>query len=393
MNYKILLILLGFTSVVYSQDIGLSQLTDSLKKNNPQLKQLRASSELATIRKQSTSYLGMTSGNLQYGQINTKLQDIYYEVDQEIRNPFSTASTKKISGLESEYYLIQESLMEDQLVKQLSDLYYQALYYQGLLNIYEEEYSLYEDYLSTSDRKLEVKEISASDYALIRIQSSQLNVKVQSTERLLHETDEKIREICGVSNDTALDFPEALTAGVDLPKSYNLPLSERFVYEFDAQQKIYDQQISNAKLGYLPDLSAGYFNQTIEHERGYQGLKLGLNFSILDGANKQSIKQASLEKTINTEIRQNKLIVLQNRLENTRHHLDTYIALLADIESSQSSEEEAIDNYAETAKKNGEINTLDYIQLRQKKLEIQLIKQEIYFNINLFTNELEYLTK
>lgn len=393
MKLKIVFILIGLISVVRAQELNLVQLSDSLKKNNPQLKQMRANSDMALIRRQSSSYLGATSANFQYGQINTKLQDIYYEVDQEIKNPFSTTSSRKVNAMESDYYAVQGALLEYQLLKQLKDFYYQALYYQGLLNIYEEEYNLYADYLSTSDRKLAVQEISASDYALIRIQSSQLNVKVQNTERSLHETDEKIREICGVSNNVLLDFPEVLTATTELPKSYSLPLSERFGEGYDAQQRVYDQQISNAKLSYLPNLSAGYFNQTIEHERGYQGLKLGLNFSILDGSNKQMIRQANLERSVNTEIKHNQLLVLQNRLENARHHLNMYISLLNDIESSQSSEEEAINNYAEQGKKNGEISPLEYVQLRQKRLEIQLIKQEIYLNINQFINELEYLTK
>jgi heavy metal efflux system protein len=384
---------IALISSVFAQELKFADLSDSLLKNNPQIKQLQLESDLALIRKKSTSYLGATSSIAQYGQISTSMKDIYYEIDQEISNPFNTAAVRKSAQLESELIDVQIQLARDLLLKELADLYDQTNYYALVLSIYQKEKALFDSYLQHAEQKRMKDEISSAEYSLVKIQVSQLAMRLQNAERAFHETEEQVRALCGVTNNSPIKYDQELGPGLELAEYKTKPLSPRFVREFEEMSKYRDQQILSSKLAYLPDFTAGYFNQSIDQERGFQGLRVGVSFSLLDGNNKLLIKQAQLEKNLNSDLQENRLLVLQNRLQNTIHHLEMNLDLLEELNSNGSQEELDLNNYAENALENGELDPLVYIQLRQKTLEIQLVKEEIALNLSLLQNEFDYLTK
>jgi cobalt-zinc-cadmium resistance protein CzcA len=381
------------TCSVFAQDLKFADLSDSLVKNNPQIKELQLESDLALIRKKSTSYLGATSSIAQYGQISTSMKDIYYEIDQEIRNPFNTAAVRKSAELESELIDVRIQLTTDLLLKELTDLHDQTNYYALVLSIYQKEKALFDEYLQHAEQKRMTDEISSSEYALVKIQVSELAMRLQNAERAFHETEEQVRALCGITNNSSIQYDQEFSQELEINEYKTKPLSHRFEREFEEISKCRDQQILSSKLAYLPDFTAGYFNQSIDHERGFQGLRVGVSFSLLDGNNKLLIKQAQLEKNLNSDLQENRLLVLQNRLQNTIHHLEMNLNLLEELNSNENQEELDLNNYAEKGLENGELDPLMYIQLRQKTLEIQLVKEELALNLSLLQNEFDYLTK
>lgn len=388
----ILILIIGSALFTRAQELDLAMLTDSLYKNNRELKALQFEIEMSSLRRSTTSYLGITSVNLQYGQINTKLQDLYYEADQEIRNPFSTTATRKSIELETTSLQIKFMRLKELKYSELKGFYIRGAYYHSLLNLLEREHAVFLAYLDQSELKLKVNEISEAEYALIKVQAAQISLQIQNAERAQHENDEMLRQLCGLTNQPIIkdysDIEELAMNASYLTK----PLSERFADEFSSVDEQKEQEVKASKLAYIPNLSAGYFNQTIEHDRGFQGVKFGLNFSILDGSNKQVSRQAQFERALNSEIGLQTITLLNNRLENTRHHYDMYRKLFDELNASNNSEESALDRYAEQGVELGELSSLEYVQLRQKRLDLLLIKLELQLQMALLNNELEYLT-
>lgn len=384
---------IGFSSNLLSQELGFNELADSLIKSNPEIKRLQLDADINQLRKLKTSYLGSTNSNLQYGQISTSLNDRYIELDQEINNPFSTTAQRKSNELEFHVIEVKTLRLTESLLKELKDLYDRACYYQAQTSIYMEEKALFDELIKVSENKLNLSEMSLSEFALIRVQASQLALKVQESEYAFHETEEAIRTMCGIHNYSPISFSNQLLTESEIETYKQASLSPRFAEEFDEEHKWKDQQIRTAQLTYLPNLSAGYFNQSIDQTRGFQGFKVGVRFSILDGQNKFQIQEAELNKTLIQDVKKNKLLTLENQLENTLHHFETHLEMLYLLEASTNQEMKDVSTFAEQGSFSGELDPLQYIQLRQKILEVQLLKQELQLTIRLLSNELDYLIK
>ena len=72
---------------------------------------------------------------------------------------------------------------------------------------------------------------------------------------------------------------------------------------------------------YLPDLSVGYFNQSIDHVRGLQGVSIGVSVPLLNRNHQSSIRKAQIQ----TEIQSNSYGKLENELANKVESLQTII--------------------------------------------------------------------
>src|SRR5690606_3003479 len=106
----------------------------------------------------------------------------------------------------------------------------------------------------------------------------------------------------------------------------------------------------------------------------------------------QALKTAQIQEQLNEEQMAIQRIQLENRLQNVRHHLDLYNALYLDLDSTSLQVKKDLNNYANTTKEAGEISPLEYIQVRQKAMEMELARIEALLSIRKLKNELFYLT-
>lgn len=391
MKKGITIILLIICNSMFAQKLGLQGLMDSLKVRNSDLALVNAAIKTTQIERKNRSYFGATSTSFQQGQINTVLSDRYIDVDQEIMNPLSVSGLRKMDTYAIQSRTLGAKNKFESLRLELLNLYVEALYFEAILDLYNTENNLFESYLSKAQYMFELNEISSADYALIKVQLSQIQLKVAQSEQILHEIDERLHNLSSQPNEREILFSESDWGNL-VDQLTDVILSSRFMEEKEINGMYTEQQQKIAKMSYLPNLSLGYFNQTIENQRGFQGLKVGLTFNLLDGTNNQALKTAQIQEQLNEEQMAIQRIQLENRLQNVRHHLDLYNALYLDLDSTSLQVKKDLNNYANTTKEAGEINPLEYIQVRQKAMEMELARMEALLNIRKLKNELFYLT-
>lgn len=391
MKKGITIILLIICKSMFAQKLGLQGLMDSLKVRNSDLVLVNAAIKTTQIERKNRSYFGATSTSFQQGQINTVLSDRYIDVDQEIMNPLSVSGLRKMDTYAIQSRTLGARNKFESLRLELLNLYVEALYFEAILDLYNTENNLFESYLNKAQYMFELNEISSADYALIKVQLSQIQLKVAQSEQILHEIDERLHNLSSQPNEREILFSESDWENL-VDQLTDVILSSRFMEEKEINGMYTEQQQKIAKMSYLPNLSLGYFNQTIENQRGFQGLKVGLTFNLLDGTNNQALKTAQIQEQLNEEQMAIQRIQLENRLQNVRHHLDLYNALYLDLDSTSLQVKKDLNNYANTTKEAGEINPLEYIQVRQKAMEMELARMEALLNIRKLKNELFYLT-
>jgi cobalt-zinc-cadmium resistance protein CzcA len=164
-----------------------------------------------------------------------------------------------------------------------------------------------------------------------------------------------------------------------------LRLQEQFVTVSEREHKL-------EKVRFLPDLSAGYFNQQIDGVKNFTGFQVGVKVPVFFWAQKgktQAAKKNSEIAQLNYE--QTKLN-LNAELQSNLQDFEKHKASLVYYESKGLQLADKLFSSANKAYKEGEVDYVEYITTLEQAVQIK----ESYLNrLNLYNqtvNEINYLT-
>jgi len=145
------------------------------------------------------------------------------------------------------------------------------------------------------------------------------------------------------------------------------------------------------KSGYLPDLSAGYFNQQIEGIKGFSGFRFGIKVPIFFWSQKGKIDAAKMNREIARMNLSQTRIELNTLMKNNLSELKKYKASLSYYETKGLELADKLLSSTTKAYREGEIGYIEYISTLEQALTI---KQKYLENLNLYNqkvNEINFL--
>lgn len=370
-----ILLLIGFTSITFGQEvISLQESMSKAKENNFSIKAKGyqvASSELL----EKTSF-DLEKTDIYYGfdQNNVAANELplhVFGVSQGFRSP-GYYSAKK-DWLVSETVLNQAELEQEKfyIERFVSEAYLNVVYYKQRMNQLKKMDSLYAMLYEYVDKGLKVGEFSLAQKDLISLQYNQVKMSLMATQKRLESAKLELGRWITPGSNVAYDTEDDQLAKLELAPldTANNPYLNALKA---ANEKSANKQLL-AKKEQSPEFNVGVFNGVNQgvSPNSYMGVQVGMSFNIQSRVEKNK-KEAQVQNILANEMmyqdESSKLVMKQAQL-------------LLDIEQITKTlnyyENEAMpiyERFASNAVKSiaaGEINIFEFTQMMQTAYSVQ----------------------
>jgi len=398
---SILLILTFFlgNNNIYSQEnetqkLSIDQVVENVKNNNPVLKNAQLSILSAQKQKQGALDFGPTEFSYQKGQINSDIIDQSFEINQSFGSLLTHFQNTKLANKNIDLSETEYQIIEKQVIAQSKISWYKWIFLIDQFNIIQEQSALYKEFVRIAQLKYHLGESNLLEQTLAETEYASIkNEQLKTTEQLII-AENNLKQIMNIDGDF---IPEA-----DSLIIYKLPASndpdQRFSSSIvlDYYENLY--QVENVKYNversrYFPELSAGYFNQEIDHVEGFSGWSIGISMPIWFLPQNAKVQTTKIEK----EKAQNNLnyqkFNVEKEIENKVIHLDQLQNDLIYYHENALKKAALLINTAKVQFEKEEIEYLEFLQSIKAAQQIKLNYLETLFKYNETAIELEFYTK
>jgi heavy metal efflux system protein len=375
-----------------SKPISLDEAISIALKNNPQIVSASLEVKQQQVLKKSSFDLPKTKFSLINGQYNSAIIDNNFGITQDIAFPTVYSMQRKTQ--QQQISLSERNLVvtQGQLIRDVKLAYYQLMYGVEKFSLLSYQDSIYKNFVDIAELKYKTGETSyleklssQSKYQEVQILKKQVvaDIKIykQELQKLLniHQpitiTDSKLQKLILVINtDTSAIKENPVLA------YYNQKIA------------VANSSVLLEKSKLLPDLSIGYFNQSLDMVKGFQGIQFGLGIPIFFWAQQGKIQAAKLQ----TQIAQSDFENYQNSLKASfNQQLQEYeknVELFNYYEQVGLKQSDEILKIAQFAYSKGEMGYMEYIQNLTQAITIKSQYLESLNKFNQTVININFLT-
>ena len=378
-----------------TDSLTLEQAVETALKNHPTVK--AANLEVEKQQKLKKTSLDIDKTNISYtqGQLNSAFIDNRLSISQDFKFPttyISQANLQKRKVALSENAL---SITQNELVRNVRAAYMQLSYgytRQKLLNTLENTYANFlkaaEKRYQTGETNLLEKIAAQGKYQEIKLMKQQADADVkiymQELQKWLNTNNPvTISE----TNLNKLELPLSEAEGQDtglpaetLVKAGNVNNNPLLQY-YQQSIRVSEQQYKLEKSGYLPDLSAGYFNQQIDGTPGFTGFQVGVKIPLWYRTQQGKVQAAKIDAEIAQAEYENYNLMIKTLFAGKLQEYYKYKGLVDYYESQGLAIAGQLIKFAEKSYKAGEIDYVEYIRNIDQAIDI---KTKYLDNLNQF---------
>ncbi|HMP99591.1 MAG TPA: CusA/CzcA family heavy metal efflux RND transporter, partial [Cyclobacteriaceae bacterium] len=357
---------------------------------NPIIKQSVLETELAKTNRRLIAGIGTLDFNFQRGQINYPGADNFIEINQNLENPLAIGIRKTLVTEEVRLGEYRQVLSREQISLQARQAYTQWIYQYYRHQIIEAQVALFESIRKRAEAQLKSGDIGVLDKSFVDLQLAESRQRMIINTRDLEEAAAMLKQVCFI--DAASKLVPADSMAVEILAAQDWieinPLIRR-VQEQRKQLAINRQTYMRREL--MPDVYAGYFNQSLDGIKGFQGWQAGLQIPLFAGRARASVQRENimvqmLQEEINLEQQMylSRLKALINQwyeLQNEIPELEVY-----------KEQPEKIKRTAQLQLELGEIDYVRFAQYMQAALNAELNYLELLLRMKTTLNEIQFLS-
>lgn len=391
-NATIVMLLMLVSLPSFGQNWSKEMLIDSALTHNVQLNEVKQLLGLNKLDQRSSFALGNTALTYQYGQMNTQALDNYVQIDQEIGNLLNMIRNKQFYQSNEEVLLGRLGLIERKIRMEVSNMWLDWQAQNLIVNVIEEQKTMFGKHLDQMKIQFEMGEKSSLDYSLTELQLAELEKMLHDHIHELHITRSSLSQWTGISSipirDTSITFESLSLAEPAKDFNREVLLAEE-MSKLDAIQA--ERKANTSQL--FPNLSLGYFNQSLDYDRGYQGAIIGVSMPLFNSDVYRSKKRAQLKSAYQQEVIKMTENTLDVNYQSTLLMYQHARELMNEFDENWNQKAELLDKAAEQELSLGEVNYFIYLQSKIKVMEIKIMGIELKQHLMQASNELEYYTK
>lgn len=390
------------------KSLTLKECVEIAKSNHPEIQTLNNEVEQLKELEKIRAWGGNTSLNAQLGQVNSWYGDNQFSVQQQINNPLwvrsSTQETKALRAI-GENRLTQAVIQTE---FQVAVLFQEILYLENQLNWLEQMDSLARMAWKVAQNRMSAGASNSLDELPIQVQLNQVILMKLNNQNAL--TEKKLQ----LSNWLKLyPLPNLEGSFNDLQSIRNLSNAGSPVFEtvFKDQSELQIQceksKYSNLRASFIPNLQAGYMNQSFNGYQNilgterffnsnnrFQSVQLGISAPLILNGNRHKLKAQSQAIEGSKIKAQNREWELQSL--KIQHHAKLN-ALEDRIQNDIAPMETLLLNSKEIALKQlqfQQVNITDFSRLLQQIIELNqsIIQTKFEYQIELIRDQL-FFTK
>jgi len=266
-------------------------------RNNPQI-------QSAQLDVEKNQYLKKTSFDLPKTGIFIENEDILegendgvlkVGIEQGIAFPGVYIAKSKIGKEQIMISETQLALTKKELVKQVTEAYYNLLFLVNKKQLLQTQDSLYASYEDAAKRKYTAGETNQLEKISAEAKRKEIHLAVENAAREVAIAQNNLQQLMRV------DFwvlPDA-NASIQLSPNPSTDLNHPLLLYYNQQIDLAGYQSSLAKANMLPDLNVRYFNQNLLGiDPGYRGYSIGIGIPLAFWSYTAQIKAANTQQLI-----------------------------------------------------------------------------------------------
>lgn len=392
-----ILVTLGFMTPNkgFAQNNTILKMDDALKiamANNPQIKSAFLEVQQQKVIKKSAVDLPKTNVSLLSGQYNSSVFDNNITVSQDFAFPSVYAQQSKV---QKQNIILSEkkiAITQSELIRDVKSAYYQLTYIKQLQKLLIYQDSIYIRYKTNSELRFKTGEGSYLEMISAQSKLQEIQVLEKQTEADYKISLIELKKLLNVEYDISIAFDSLQKLSLVTTTDSAATNSNPFLAYYNQRITLANTQITLEKNRFLPDVSVGYFNQTLDKVKGFQGFQVGMGIPVFFWAQKGKVQSAKIQ----TQIAQSEYENYQNNLEAAfNQHLQVYqknLQLISFYENTGLKQAEEILKTTQYSFDQGDIGYLEYTQNLLQAIGIKIqylssinqLNQEI-ININYLT--------
>ncbi len=357
---------------------------------NPVLKQAILETEFAKTGKKEVSGLGTLDFNFQRGQINYPGPDNFIEINQNIENPLAIGTRSNFVKQEIKLGEYRQILSSEQISFQARQAYTQWLFHYKRNQIITAQVNLFESIKRKAEAQLKSGDIGALDKSFVDLQLAESKQRQMINSRELEESIALLRQVCFIAIETEISPVDSLHIELfTSQQTLDLNPAIKQVQEQRQQLALNRQTLSRREL--LPDMYAGYFNQSLDGEKGFQGWQAGLQIPLFAGRSRANVQR----ENIMTQILKEEISIEQQLyLSRLKALIKQWGDLQLEIPELEEYREqpEKIKRSAQLQLELGEIDYVRFAQYMQAALNAELNYLELLLRMKNTLNEIKFLS-
>ena len=373
--------------------ISLKAALDTATKNNLNLKSERLNADYLQRNVGTAVTIPKTSINGEYGNINSAYNDNRLSVVQSIN--FPTVYTRQKALLNAEYRAgeMNVAIRKRELEQRVTESFYNILYLQQKQRLLFSADSTYTLFVKNANLRFEKGESNILEKTTAETQRAQIARQLELVTADLAIANDRFRVLLNTSiyyqpTESAFKLPIPIvndTAFSSHPQAIYL----------NQQQQIAKAQTAVEKSKLLPDLNAGYFNQsfngtqtvngvnrTFKTSNRFSSLQLGVSVPLFFGAQKNKVSASRIkEQQVQVDLMAG-LQALQSRYKQAAEEVSKYQKVVAYYENTGLPNAGLILKTANLQFTNGQINYLEFVMLINQAITLRSEYTEAVNNLN-----------
>lgn len=376
---------------VNGQDLTEQMAIDSVLENNISIKNAQLDVDDAHRMKQGAWSLGNTSANYQYGQINSLLRDFNWSINQSIGNPFLQYNISQTAEQQMKVSAAEKRFLERQLRSETRQAYYNWLIAEEDLDLLKQQKAIIDTLLVKLAKKREAGDISYVELGLSEIYKSELIDEINKAQVHFNSTVTHLRTLGMLKGpmkappSQKFELDEAILAN-------SFVLDSSLLQADRARIDLAVQEIKTARSNYFPELSIGYFSQSLDNVTGFRGVQVGMSMPLFNRSYSSDAKRSLITSERNTNSYLEKKNAIEVEIQNLEKELALYQTVYQTNNENWMQQGELLSSAADLELAAGEIDYYRFVQAKSKVLEIkrrrlQLIQQlnQTYFKLEFYT--------
>ena len=390
------LLLIGFLSLggsfsakAQEKTITIEEAVQIAFENNPTVKAAQFEIEKQEALKKSAVDFSKTDIGYTNGQINGVQKDYEWTISQEIKFPTVYGTQSKLQkekiALSETNLLWRKNILE----RDVRSVFLNLVYQKNNLKVIETLEKEYHNFEIIAEKRYETGESNLIEK--IAAEGKSEEVKLLKMDALFNSQNYK-KQLQLILNIDSVVAVNELQLQKELLLSDDVNTNQMPIIKMQEQEVgISEREHKLEKSAYLPDLSAGYFNQQIEGVKGFSGFQLGVKIPIFFWSQKGKVDAARINSDIALMHLNQTKIELKTAMQSNLSALDKYKASIAYYERKGLELADKLLSSTTKAYKEGEIDYIEYISTLEQSLTI---KQKYLKSLNLYNqmvNEINFL--
>ncbi len=331
----------------------------------------------------------------QYGQFNSYSKDNSFNISQSFAFPTVYAFQNKLANanVKSSEWEVKSAQLET--ATQVKQIYWQIAYLHSKQSLIVWQDSLYSGFLRAADLRLKTGETNRLEMITARSQYMEANNQLEQINADILIYNQKLQTILNVKY--SISTFDTILKRIDLKM-----IDESSLMNENPSARYIQQQIEVSKLEkklevnkLLPDLSIGYFSQTMQGEQEingvprtfglgdrFTGIQAGIAVPLFFKSNSAKIKAAKIKEQVAITNAEN---YSKSLVGNYRSFLSEYFKFGKSLEYYEKQalpEADIIIEQASRSYRAGAMDYLDYIQNLSRALTIKQNQLEVLNNYN-----------